>query len=88
MSDPRIEALLAGRPPPPPTLEDENRRVPAKSVAAFHGICLRSLNRWLADPRLAYPKPAIVNGRRYWRVGDILAWDQARAGGADDRPRR
>lgn len=83
MNDSRTETLIAGRPPSPPPFTDLDRRVPAVRVAAFHGITLRSLNRWLADPRLAYPRPTIVNGRRYWRAGDIIAWDRARVDSAE-----
>lgn len=75
----RIETLITGRPPAPaPSFEEGDRRVPAVRVAAFHGITLRSLNRWLADSRLAYPRPTVINGRRYWKAGDIIAWDRAR----------
>lgn len=80
MSDPRIETLITGRAPPTPTSEDENRRVPAVRVAAFFGVHLRTINRWLCDPDLAFPKPAaIVHGRRYWKARDIIEWERARS---------
>ncbi len=36
-----------------------------------------SLHRWLAAQRLGFPKPAYVNGKRFWIKGDVLAWRAA-----------
>jgi hypothetical protein len=34
--------------------------------------------RWRRDDRLDFPAPVIINGRNYWRVGDLRAWLQRR----------
>jgi predicted DNA-binding transcriptional regulator AlpA len=39
-----------------------------------------SLWRWLQDPKLNFPKPSlIVNGRRFWREGDLQQWEERTA---------
>jgi hypothetical protein len=41
-----------------------------------------SLYRWLHTEKLNFPRPTIINKRRYWRVEDLEAWERARAVGA------
>jgi hypothetical protein len=41
-----------------------------------------SLYRWLHTEKLNFPRPTIINKRRYWRVADLEAWERARAAGA------
>lgn len=38
------------------------------------GITTRTLHRWLSAPHLSFPKPILINGRRYWKSGDIEMW--------------
>ena len=46
---------------------DNKRLLPAKQVLArYGGIVDRTLARGLNDPKLNFPKPLIVNGRRYF----------------------
>jgi len=33
-----------------------------------------TLWRWLRDPELGFPRPLVINGRRYWRESEIKAW--------------
>lgn len=42
-------------------------------------ISAMSLWRWLRDERLDFPKPIVVQRRRYWREADIDNWLKARA---------
>jgi predicted DNA-binding transcriptional regulator AlpA len=42
------------------------------------GISDMTLWRWLRDPRLEFPKPLIVNRRRYWWLRDLEAWEATR----------
>ncbi|MBL0404413.1 DNA-binding protein [Microvirga aerilata] len=43
----------------------------------FGGISDMTLWRWLRDPRLQFPKPLVVNGRRYWWLRDLEEWEAA-----------
>jgi predicted DNA-binding transcriptional regulator AlpA len=60
---------------PPPT-----RYLTGPDVRRRYNISDMSLWRWLHDDALAFPRPAlVVNGRRYWREDDLLAWERNRA---------
>ena len=52
---------------------------PARQVCERYGITTRTLSRWLGRPELNFPKPLVVNGRRYWRLNEIEAWERVRA---------
>jgi hypothetical protein len=34
-----------------------------------------SIDRWLRDPELNFPKPRLVRGKRLWAVSDLEAFD-------------
>jgi predicted DNA-binding transcriptional regulator AlpA len=53
--------------------------LPARKTMQRYGIADRTLDRWLADPALGFPKPVVVNRRRYFRVADLTAWERDRA---------
>jgi hypothetical protein len=39
--------------------------------------------RWLQDPQLNFPQPALrLNSRRYWRLDQLIAWERERARGS------
>ncbi|WP_287742661.1 hypothetical protein [Methylobacterium sp.] len=38
-----------------------------------------TLWRWERDPKLAFPQPLRINGRRYWRRADIEAFELRQA---------
>jgi predicted DNA-binding transcriptional regulator AlpA len=54
-------------------------RLPTRKVLERFGICTRTLDRWLAKPDLKFPRPIVVNGRRYFALGEIEAWERSRA---------
>ena len=31
--------------------------------------------RWLKDKSLNFPKPLVINGRRYWRSDELEKWE-------------
>jgi hypothetical protein len=37
------------------------------------------LDRWIANPRLGFPKPVVINKRRYFREQQLKAWEITRA---------
>ncbi len=45
----------------------------------YGGISDMTLWRWLRDPNLQFPKPIVINGRRYWRWDKLDAFDDAQA---------
>ena len=53
--------------------------VTATKVRDRYGVSDMTLWRWLRDPKLNFPKPITINGRRYWREDSLSAWEDARA---------
>ena len=43
------------------------------------GISDMSLWRWLNDPKMGFPKPIVIQRRRYWREADVMSWIGERA---------
>lgn len=58
----------------------KDRFLTAKSVRErYDDISDMTLFRWLRDPRVAFPAPVYIGRRRYWKVADLITWEQARA---------
>jgi hypothetical protein len=60
---------------------DENTAssmIPAVAVRARYKISNMTLCRWLRREGLEFPKPVSVNGRRFWRLDDLVNWEKAR----------
>ena len=53
--------------------------LPAKHVRDRYRVSEMSLWRWLRDDKLNFPKPTVINRRRYWRAADLAEWERARA---------
>jgi hypothetical protein len=52
--------------------------IAAKAVLArYGGICGMTLHRWVRDPDVNFTKRLLINGRRYWRLSELLAWASA-----------
>ena len=62
----------------PPVNPETDRRLPAKLVAQRYGVVVRTIGRWLDNPKLRFPKPEVVNNRRYWSLNKLRRWDRAR----------
>lgn len=41
------------------------------------GVSDMSIWRWSRDAALAFPKPIRINSRRFWRLSDLVAWEQS-----------
>ncbi|OXE42989.1 transcriptional regulator [Methylobacterium radiotolerans] len=53
--------------------------LPASVARARYGVSDMTIFRWLADPRLGFPQPIRINGRRYWRLADLQAFEARQA---------
>ncbi|WP_050625831.1 helix-turn-helix transcriptional regulator [Bradyrhizobium viridifuturi] len=60
-------------------LPSEETLLPAPAVWRRYNKTDRTLDRWLADPVLDFPRPLIINRRRYFRESEIIAWERAQA---------
>ena len=53
---------------------------PAKQVCERYGVSDRTLDRWLADPEMEFPRPLVINNRRYFSDPELTAWERGRVG--------
>jgi predicted DNA-binding transcriptional regulator AlpA len=56
--------------------------IPNAKVARRLGVTVRTMFRWTAQPELCFPKPCIINSRRYFSAAEIDAWQASRKPGA------
>ena len=64
-----------------PTFGTQERLLPARQICERYGITSRTLSRWLARRDLAFPQPMVVNGRRFWWLAHIEAWERGQIRG-------
>ena len=56
--------------------------VPDAVVARVrYRVNLRTIKRWSDDPRLGFPQALKVGPRCFRRLGELRAWERARAAG-------
>ena len=58
-------------------------RIPLAAVAARYGRHVRTIERWIDDPRVGFPKPLYIRRLRYIRATDLKAWEDSQQ---DARP--
>jgi hypothetical protein len=44
----------------------------------YNDISDMALWRWLHNEKLNFPRPTIINRRRYWLLTDLERWERAR----------
>jgi predicted DNA-binding transcriptional regulator AlpA len=64
------------------TASSANNLLPARKVWERYGVTDRTLDRWLEREELRFPRPVVVNRRRYFREKELAAWEQERAANA------
>ena len=60
------------------SLNHNGPHLSATEVMARFDISRSTLYRWIKD--LAFPEPRRIRGKRYFRLTDINAWDEAQSG--------
>jgi predicted DNA-binding transcriptional regulator AlpA len=53
--------------------------LPAPQVWERYGRSDRTLDRWLATPALEFPRPIVINNRRYFSEPALAAWERKQA---------
>jgi predicted DNA-binding transcriptional regulator AlpA len=51
--------------------------LPARKVWERYGITSMTLWRWAHDDKLNFPAPVYIRRFRYWRLGDLIAWERS-----------
>jgi len=44
-----------------------------------YDVTNRTLDRWIISEQRDFPKPIMINGRRYWDQAEVEAWERSRA---------
>jgi hypothetical protein len=56
--------------------------IPNRKVRERYGVTSRTIKRWEEDPNLNFPKPTIINNRKYQYESVLTEWERSRARGA------
>lgn len=56
---------------------DANKWLPTRQVLERYSICDRTLYRWIRDETLSFPRPHVVNGRRYFSETALIEWERS-----------
>jgi predicted DNA-binding transcriptional regulator AlpA len=58
---------------------DTSRLLPTRQVCKRYGISDRTIARWERDPELHFPRPTVINKRKYYAEAALTAFDRAQA---------
>ena len=51
--------------------------LPAAMVFNRYHVSQMTVWRWLRSATLNFPRPLLINRRRYWRLADLIAWERS-----------
>jgi predicted DNA-binding transcriptional regulator AlpA len=51
--------------------------LPTEAVRDRYKIVDRTIARWLADPKLNFPKPVKFRHRKFWHQAELEAWERS-----------
>jgi hypothetical protein len=57
-------------------IERNDTKLPTRKVAQRYAVTPRSIERWEANEKLAFPKAIKINNRKYWSVRDLEQWER------------
>jgi hypothetical protein len=53
--------------------------LPARKVQERFAIADRTLDKWLVNKGLNFPRPLYINRRKYFRLCELVEWERQRA---------
>jgi hypothetical protein len=56
-------------------------KLPASKICERYNVVDRTLDRWLKNPKLNFPRPLYINKRRYFDLSAVEKWERAQAAG-------
>lgn len=63
-------------------MASDQQYLTARQVLSRYGITDMTLWRWLRNPDLGFPRPTVINRRRYFAEAELTAWERQRVGQA------
>jgi predicted DNA-binding transcriptional regulator AlpA len=61
-------------------IQSSDTLIPGPKVSKRYNRSDKTLDRWLADKELGFPRPIVIRNRRYFREAELVAWERAQAG--------
>ena len=65
--------------------EPEKTYLTSAAVRARYGVSDMTIWRWLRSTELGFPAPLRINGRRFWKLTQLEAWEASRSAIADEK---
>ena len=59
--------------------------LPGPKTAHRYGVSDRTIVRWEQDPALGFPQPMHVNGRKFYPLDELEAWERSRAAPSNNK---
>ena len=56
-----------------------DKKLPARVVWGRFGKTSKTLDRWIKDDRLGFPRPMYIRNRRYFREAELIEWERVQA---------
>jgi predicted DNA-binding transcriptional regulator AlpA len=53
--------------------------LPGRQVRDRYNVSDMTIWRWLQNAELKFPKPTVINRRRYWLLEELEQWERERA---------
>jgi len=53
--------------------------IPGLEVRDRYRVSDMTIWRWLHDDELKFPRPTVINRRRYWLIEELERWERDRA---------
>ena len=44
----------------------------------YNGVAVTTVERWVADAKIAMPRPRYIGRSRFWRLDELVAWEASR----------
>lgn len=63
-------------------MHQNTKYVTGPQVLARYQISEMTLHRWQKNEALGFPKPMVVNRRKFYDEEQLIAWERSRAKGA------
>jgi hypothetical protein len=68
-----VGSAEGGHPSPP------GRKLPTRLLCKHFNVCDRTISRWQNDPKLGFPSPIVINGRKYFDETEVKQWERDRS---------
>jgi hypothetical protein len=55
------------------------RKLRKRATADRYDVVTKTIDRWVADPKLGFPAPFFINKVPYWNEDELIAFERSRA---------